>query len=115
MSLTIRKTKDVVTFDIEGDLLLTTVEEIGLHRRVKEMLRAGEKNFLINFAEVPFMDSTGVGEFLACFVSIQNAGGKLKLEKINQKIRLIFEITGIIMLFKDSIFDDEEAAVRSFL
>ena len=112
MALTIREVGDVIIFDIDGDLTLTTIEEIGLHRSVKEMLGKGKANFLVNFFGVPFMDSTGVGELLASFVSVQNAGGRLKLEKINPKILLVFKITGIIRLFE--IFEDEETAIKSF-
>jgi anti-anti-sigma factor len=114
MALSTREIKNVVIFDIEGDLILTTVEAIRLHRSVKEMLGEGKRNFLLNYAEVPFMDSTGVGEVLASYVSIQNAGGKLKLEKVNPRIRLVLDITAISILFKDSIFEDEDAAIKSF-
>ncbi len=112
MPLTIREVGDVIIFDIEGDLILNTVEEFRLHRRVKEMLGKGKRQFLFNFAGVPFMDSTGVGELLAGYVSIQNLGGKLKLEKINRKTRLVLDITGISRLFE--IFEDEETAIKSF-
>ena len=114
MALTTRMVGDVIILDIEGDLTLITIEAIGLHRYVKEMLKEGKRNFLLNFGRVTFMDSTGVGEFLASFVSIQNTGGRLILEKINQKIRLVLDITGISTLFRASIFEDEEAALRSF-
>jgi anti-sigma B factor antagonist len=112
MGLTARERKNLVIFDIEGDLTLTTIEAVSLHRAVKEMLEKGKRRFLINFAEVPFVDSTGVGELLAGYVSIQNVGGLLKMEKINQKIRLILDITGISKLFE--IFEDEDEAIKSF-
>ncbi|MFZ2055632.1 MAG: STAS domain-containing protein [Candidatus Aminicenantales bacterium] len=114
MALTRREVGDVIIFDIEGDMTLVTIEKIGLHRSVKEMLGKGKRHFLLNFGGVAFMDSTGVGEFLASFVSIQNTGGRLMLEKINPKIRLVLDITGISTLFESSIFEDEEAAFRSF-
>lgn len=114
MALTTRKVGKVTVSDIGGELTLVTIDKIGLHRSVKEMLGKGERNFLFNYAEVPFMDSTGVGELLASFVSIQNAGGRLCLEKVNEKILLIFKITGIIRLFEGAIFEDEETAVKSF-
>jgi anti-sigma B factor antagonist len=115
MPLAMREGGDVVIFDIDGDLILVTIEKTSLHRSVKEMLGKGKRHFLLNCADVPFMDSTGVGELLASYVSIQNAGGRLKLEKVNAKILLIFKITGIIRLFEGAIFDDEEAAIKSFI
>ncbi len=114
MALTMRENGKIVILDIEGDMILPRIETINLHRSVKEMLGKGKRDFLLNCSEVPFMDSTGVGELLASFVSVQNAGARLKLEKVNAKILLIFKITGIIRLFEGAIFEDEEAAVKSF-
>jgi anti-sigma B factor antagonist len=114
MPLAMREVGNVVIFDIDGDLTLVTIEKIGLHRSVKAMLEKDRMNFLINYDKVPFMDSTGVGELLASYVSIQNAGGRLKLEKVNEKILLIFRVTGIIRLFENAIFEDEETALKMF-
>ncbi|MGB7297629.1 MAG: STAS domain-containing protein [Candidatus Aminicenantales bacterium] len=115
MAVRTREVGDVIIFDLEGEMILPDIEGFGLHRRVKEMLRAEKKHFLFNFAGVHFMDSTGVGEFLASFVSIQNMGGRLILEKIKPKIRLVLDITGISTLFGSSIFEDEGTALKSFL
>lgn len=114
MAVRTREVGDVIIFDLEGEMILPDIEGFGLHRRVKEMLKAGKRHFLFNFAGMPFVDSTGVGEFLASFVSIQNTGGRLVLEKIRPKIRLVLDMTGISMLFASSIFEDEEAALKSF-
>jgi anti-sigma B factor antagonist len=114
MALTMRENGKIVILDIEGDMILPRIEKISLHRSVKGMLGKGKRHFLLNCADIPFMDSTGVGELLASYVSIQNAGGRLKLEKVNAKILLIFKITGIIRLFEGAIFDDEKAAIKSF-
>jgi anti-anti-sigma factor len=114
MALTIREVGNVIIFDIDGDLTVSTIEDIALHRRVKEMLAKGQGNVLVNFAKVTFIDSSGVGDFLASFVSIQNAGEKLKIEKLPPKIRVVFEITGIIGLFESGVFEDEETAIKSF-
>jgi len=112
MDIISRKRGDVVVLDIKGNLGITEIEGITLHKKVKGELEEGGTNFLLNFSDVVFMDSTGVGELLASFVSIRNRSGKIKLENLPPKILFLFEVTGIIGLFEK--FDDEEAAVQSF-
>jgi len=112
MALTTREVGKVIIFDIEGDLALPFIEEIGLHRRVKDMLGAGKRYFLVNFAGVSFMDSTRFGELFAGYLSVQNAGGKITLLMVPPKIRLVFNITGAANLFE--FFEDEEPAIKSF-
>ena len=112
MRIVTRKLGDVVIFDVRGELLVSTIEEAALHQRVKSGLEAGVKHWLVNLAEVPFMDSSGFGELLAGFISARNSGGQLKLEHLASRVLLVFEITGLRGVFE--IFDDEEAAIRSF-
>ena len=112
MQIVARKLGDVVIFDLRGELLVSTIEEASLHQRVKSGLESGVRHWLVNLAGVPFMDSSGFGELLACFVSARNSGGQLKLEHLAPKVRLVFEITALPGVFE--IFDDEGAAIRSF-
>lgn len=112
MGIVRRELGEIAILDIKGELGPTPVDEVTLHQRIKRELEAGRRRLLINFAEVTFMDSSGVGELLASLVSTQNSGAKLKLEKIPSKIRILFKITWMDGLFE--IFDDEEAAIRSF-
>jgi anti-anti-sigma factor len=79
---------------------------------VKNHIKEGQRNFLLNFGKIEFMDSMGVGELLASYKSIHDLGGKLKLLKLPPRIQLVFDITGITRLFE--LFDDEEEAIRSF-
>lgn len=113
MAIKTREAGDVVIFDLEGEMILPRVEKLGLHGRVKELLRDGNRHFLVNFSKVPFMDSSGFGEFFASFLSVQNAGGKIKLESVPPRIRLVFDITAVSRLFE--FFEDEETALKSFL
>jgi anti-sigma B factor antagonist len=112
MQIVTRKLGDVVIFDIRGDLLVSTIEDVALQKRVKSGLEEGIRHWLVNLAEVPFMDSSGFGELLASFISARNSGGQLKLEHLAPKVLLVFEITALRGVFE--IFADEEAAIRSF-
>jgi anti-sigma B factor antagonist len=112
MGIVARKRGDVLILDLRGDVSVSTIEKIALHQKVKAALEGGERRLLVNFDEVGFMDSAGFGELLASFISTRKSGGRIKLERMAARIRNLFNITGLERVFE--IFDDEEAAVRSF-
>jgi anti-anti-sigma factor len=112
MDIKIRELDDVVIIDIGGDIRQYEVKGSSLYQHVKDQLQAGKLNILINFANVDYIDSLGVGDLLSSYVSTKNLGGKIKLLKVSPKIQLIFQVTLMDRLFE--FFEDEEAAIQSF-
>ena len=112
LEIKIRERNEVIIFDITGDLRRSEVTATTLHQCLKDQLERGKRKLLLNFEKVDFVDSFGVGEMLASYISTQNVGGKIKLQKIRPKIRILLEITMIINLFK--VYEDEEAAIMDF-
>lgn len=113
MEINTREKTDVIIFDIEGEIRRSDITDITLHQLVKDQLDAGKRNILLNFQSVDFIDSFGVGEILASYISIHNLGGKLKLAKISKKIYLVFQVTMLTKVLE--IFDEEEIALDSFI
>jgi anti-anti-sigma factor len=112
MKISTREKDDVLIFDIEGEIRRSDITDITLHQLVKDQLDSGKRNILLNFQNVEFIDSFGVGEILASYISTHNLGGKLKIAKISKKLYLVFQVTMLTKVFE--IFDDEELAVDSF-
>jgi anti-sigma B factor antagonist len=112
MKITSRLLNDIVIFDIDGEIKRSDITDITLHQLVKDQLDAGRRKILLNFEQVEFIDSFGVGEILASYISIHNLGGKLKLVRISKKLYLIFQVTGLTRVL--DISEDEEAALKSF-
>jgi anti-sigma B factor antagonist len=112
MKIESRFQNDVVIFDIEGEIKRSDITDLTLHQLVKEQLDAGRRKILLNFEQVEFIDSFGVGEILASYISTHNLGGKLKLVRISKKLYLIFQVTMLTKVL--DIFEDEEAALKSF-
>ena len=112
--MTIKKrVKDgVIIFDIEGELKRSDIIDVTLHQLVKDELEGGKKYILLNFEKVPFIDSFGVGEILASYISTHNLGGKLKLVRISKKLFLIFQVTMLTKVL--DIYEEEETALKSF-
>jgi anti-anti-sigma factor len=113
MKISTREKEDVLIFDIEGEIRRSDITDITLHQLVKDQLDSGKRNILLNFQNVEFIDSFGVGEILASYISTHNLGGRLKIAKISKKLYLVFQVTMLTKVFE--IFDDEELAVDSFI
>jgi len=102
----------VVIFDIEGEIRRSDMMDATLHQLVKNQLDSGKRNILLNFEKVNFIDSFGVGEILASYISTQNLGGKFKLAKISKKLYLIFQVTMLTKVLE--IHENEDSALKSF-
>jgi len=113
MEIHAREKADVIIFDIEGEIRRSDVSDVTLHQLVKDQLDGGKRNILLNFKNVEFIDSFGVGEILASYISTHNLGGKLKIAKISKKLYLVFQVTMLTKVL--DIFDDEELALQSFM
>ena len=112
MQIKSREKNDVVIFDIEGEIRRSDIIDLTLHQMVKDQLDVGRRNILFNFKDVEFIDSFGVGEILASYISTHNLGGKLKIAKISKKLFLVFQVTMLTKVLE--IFDNEEVALESF-
>jgi anti-anti-sigma factor len=113
MEIHAREKGDVIIFDIEGEIRRSDVSDVTLHQLVKDQLDVGKRNILLNFKNVEFIDSFGVGEILASYISTHNLGGRLKIAKISKKLYLVFQVTMLTKVL--DIFDDEELALQSFM
>jgi len=111
LQLTTREAGGVVVVDAVGRLTLTDS-----HTRLRDLIHvfagSGRKFFLLNLAEVDFVDSDGMGELARCFSTVRQNGGDLKLVNVNEKVRHLLEITRVITLFE--LYSDEKAALRAF-
>lgn len=112
MEINAREKSNVIIFDIEGEIRRSDLTDVTLHQLVKDQLDDGKRNILLNFRNVEFIDSFGVGEILASYISTHNLGGKLKIAKISKKLYLIFQVTMLTKVFE--IFDDEDVALDSY-
>jgi len=113
VQITDRKKGQVTIIDIVGRLTIG-VGDVALREKVNELLDAGRRLFIFNMKDVPFMDSAGLGETVACKKRICERDGAVKLvTPRGTKPLEVFIITGLDRAFE--IFDDEEEALASFI
>jgi anti-sigma B factor antagonist len=65
---------------------------ITLQNRLDSVLDEGALQIIIDFKEVPFIDSSGVGEVLRLFKRMKDANGEVILANPNQKLRDLFSM-----------------------
>jgi anti-anti-sigma factor len=112
MIIKTREIDNVVVFDVEGEIRRTDTAQETLHSLVESHLDRGRRNVLLNLGGVEFIDSFGVGQILASYISTQNLGGRLKLCQISHKLLLIFQITMLTKVLE--IHEDCDRALASF-
>ena len=114
----VRQVRGVTVIDLDGKIMLgeTLASASGsgptLHGFIRDLLRAGRKEILLNLRGVSHIDSSGIGELFACFTTVQNQGGGLKLTNPNERVRNLFNLTKLNTVL--DVTDDEATAVQSF-
>lgn len=71
-----------------------------LRREVSELLDAGIEVILIDFANISFMDSSGLGAIVAILQRVRTRGANLYLCSLNDQVGMIMELTKM-----DKVFD----------
>jgi anti-sigma B factor antagonist len=84
-----------------------------LRQTVEEALGNGETRMVLNLAEVPMIDSSGIGLLVRFLASTKQRGGNIKLVQPNKFAVQTLRLVGVLNLFE--IFDDDAAAVKSFV
>lgn len=111
MKATTRQVDSVVVIDVSGRI---TLGEgcVQLRQLIRDELAKGNKQMLVNLAEVTYIDSSGIGELVSAFTAVSNQGGQLKLLKLTKKVHDLLQITKLYTVF--DVHDDEAKAIGSF-
>lgn len=111
MTITERASGDVTILDVDGKILLGE-GDVQLKRKIDELIEGGKTKLVLNLAQVPYMDSGGLGEIVRSYTTVKRAGGELKLLNATKRISDLLTITKLITVFE--MHEDEAAAVASF-
>jgi len=81
-------------------------------KTIGDLIDGGQVNFVIDLADVGYMDSTGLGSLVACLRRVGKEEGEIKLSSPTPKVRKVFELTRTHRIF--DIYDDSSVAAQSF-
>lgn len=90
--------------EIDHHMALAIREEIDHHIEKYRI-----KKVLLNFKDVSFMDSSGVGMIIGRYKKLQKTGGKVGVVYLTPKIKRIFEMSGLFNII--NYFSDEREAI----
>ena len=111
MKIVERQVQDVTILDLHGKILIGEGDE-ALRDAVNKAVDGGKTKLLLNLADVPYVDSAGLGEIVRCYTTVSRKGGKLKLLNLTKKIQDLLSITKLLTVFETH--DSEGEAVKSF-
>jgi anti-sigma B factor antagonist len=111
MQIEQRAVGDVTVLDLKGRVTLGEGDEL-LKDKVNSLLNQGLKKIVLNLADVPYVDSAGLGEIVRTYTTVSKQGGTLKLLNLTKRITDLLSITKLLTVFET--FDNENEAVRSF-
>jgi anti-sigma B factor antagonist len=97
--------------DLKGKVTLGEGDQL-LKDKVNSLVNQGHKKIVLNLADVPYIDSAGLGEVVRTYTTVSRQGGSLKLLNLTKRITDLLSITKLLTVFET--FDSENEAVRSF-
>jgi anti-anti-sigma factor len=101
---------ETIVVRLNGPLTLTNI--FGLQDQLRTLQ---VKHTVLDFENVPYMDSAGLGAVVNFYVSAQNHGRTLALAGVNGRVLALFEQTKVnqVLAFYASVADAEAVVWRA--
>jgi anti-anti-sigma factor len=111
VDLSVLKQSDVKVLRLRGRLTLGDAVD-AFKGALDQSMANGENQILINLAEVPLIDSSGIGVLVRSQSAARQQGGSIKLVQPTPYAVKTLKMVGLLDLFE--VYDSEEAAAASF-
>ena len=93
MTIDVERDFELVTLGITGRLDTTTAPNL---EAVINEISEDTKELIFNMAELEYISSAGIRVFLSAYKKINQSGGIMRIEKANDIVREVFEMTGLV-------------------
>lgn len=110
MNLTIRVLDKFTIVDFpDGEL--NFVEATAIKSKLKDLIKQGHVNIVVNLRKVDFIDSTAIGTLITMHKICLASGGEFRICCINNEIEMILYLTGVDG-FLNIYFSEHEAVTE---
>jgi anti-sigma B factor antagonist len=109
-SVGLRHVDTVSVMDLRGFLDAHTAAE--LERAFQQLLQEKKYKIVVNFRDLVYISSAGLGVFMEFIEDIRRNQGDIKLSNMSPKVFHVFDLVGFPQLY--DIMKDEGDAVRKF-
>jgi anti-sigma B factor antagonist len=110
MELNSSKHGDINLVIVSGRLDANSSPE--LEKELVTLIDAGEKDFLVDLAELDYISSVGLRVFLMAAKKAKASNGKVALTSLREHVLEVFEIAGFTAIFPISA--NREEALENF-
>ncbi len=83
-----------------------------LEQEFQQLMDEKKYNIVVNFKDLNYISSAGLGVFMGFIEDIRKNGGDIKLTNMKPKIYRVFDLLGFPTLY--DILDEEKVAVEKF-
>lgn len=104
-----REVSGAVVVEVHGKLIGGTDNCDTFHNVFKSLLNKGKNNIIIDLNNTPWANSQGIGMLIGAHTSVNNAGGKLVLAQVPDRIKDVLVVAKLGLIFKT--FDSEDGAL----
>ncbi|MBD1854117.1 MULTISPECIES: STAS domain-containing protein [Leptolyngbya] len=87
--------------------ILSHLQAKQFRQNIAKLIEAGAIEVLIDFEQVTFMDSAGLGALVSVLKLVNGADGTVSLCSVRQEVRMLLELADVAQFFE--IFPDREA------
>ena len=101
---------DVSVINLKGFLDAHTAPT--LENNFTQLIENNKYKIVVNFEDLAYISSAGLGVFMAYIESIRENKGDIKLTNMSDKVYNIFDLLGFPLLYE--IYKKEEEAVKKF-
>ena len=109
-STSIKEKGDVSVINLKGYLDAHTAPT--LENNFTQLIGNSKYKIVVNFEDLAYISSAGLGVFMAYIESIRDNKGDIKLTNMRDKVFNIFDLLGFPLLYE--IYKNEEEALKKF-
>jgi len=109
-STTIKERGDISIINLKGFLDAHTAPT--LETNFTQLINDNKYKIVVNFEDLAYISSAGLGVFMAYIESIRDNKGDIKLTNMSDKVFNIFDLLGFPLLYE--IYKNEEEAINKF-
>ena len=106
----IKEQGDISIINLRGYLDAHTAPE--LESAIENIIKQGKSKILVNFRDLDYISSAGLGVFMAFIEEVREKGGDIKLADMKPKVFSVFDLLGFPLLF--DVEKEEFSAIMKF-
>jgi len=102
--------ENIAVVVLKGEIGTETVNQF--RDKIDQLVAEGQNKIIMDFQEVNYLNSMGLGVVAATLKKVKKNKGDLKLVKLSPAVQELFELTRLTKVFE--IFETEDEAIKSF-